>query len=45
MIEFQIAGLGEIEFALQGVEVHRGTGNGLETKGGAGEVDVLRDVT
>ena len=41
MVEFQITGVSEVEFTLQSVEVHRGTGDGLETEGGAGEVDVL----
>ena len=44
MVEFKIAGVGEVELALQSVEVHRGTGDGLQTEGSAGEVDVLRDV-
>ena len=44
MIELQIAGLSEVEFELQGVEVHCGAGDGLQAEGGAGEVDVLGDV-
>ena len=44
MVEFQITGVGEVEFALQRIEVHGGTGDGLQAEGGAGQVDVLRDI-
>ena len=44
MIELQITGLGEVELSLQGIVVHRATGDGLQAEGCAGEVDVLRDI-